>query len=690
MSAAVMEAPTSAAEGDQEQADAFSKYQGTYSPEDNKLRLYSVHRLDAELYARVRAAGFIWAPKQELFVAPMWTPARADLLLELCGEIGDEDTSLVDRAAERAERFENYSESRASDAHAARAAVEAISQHIPFGQPILVGHHSERRARKDAEKIENNMRRAVNMWETSEYWERRAAGALHHAKYKELPAVRARRIKGLESDHRKQVKYREEAQKCLAFWSREDLTLEAAISFAGGGASTLRLARKEGDREDFNQQPSAYDALSGSYPNLYAPRTLAEVVDAAKRVYPRSIAHHERWIQHYENRIAYERAMLGEQGGLFAESVDLQPGGRVLVRGEWATIVRVNKKGGKPVSVTTNARFVPVRQIEEITDYQAPAAEVAAAVASATKLPPLANYPGEGFLHMTKAEWSDIYKDYKGTRELGAGAVRPGGYRPDVKCDKAESVGRHRVRTAIRAGSLQAVFLTDDKRKDPPPAPAAPVAAPAPIPAASRDESEPHKAYTPPAPDAFDAMRAQLRQGVQVVSADQLFPTPGELADRMAEIADDETSTRPLRILDPEAGTGAILAAVSRRFGADAQRVGVEINYKLAEHLRGSTDAEIHHRDFMECGEELGLFDLVIMNPPFSQAQDIEHILHAKKFMKPGGILIAICADGPRQRDVLQPMIEQNGGTWERLPSGTFQVSGTMVSTVLMVYRYHQ
>ena len=41
-------------------------YTATYSPEDNKLRLYSSTRLDRELYARVRGAGFIYAPKQEL------------------------------------------------------------------------------------------------------------------------------------------------------------------------------------------------------------------------------------------------------------------------------------------------------------------------------------------------------------------------------------------------------------------------------------------------------------------------------------------------------------------------------------------------------------------------------------------------------------------------------------------------
>src|SRR5580765_2626408 len=177
--------------------------QATYSPEDNKLRLYSLGRLPKELYERVRAAGFIWAPKQELFVAPMWTPQREDLLLELCGEIGDEDTSLVDRAEQRAERFEDYSENRAEDAEQARAAVARIADGIPMGQPLLIGHHSERHARKDAEKIENGMRRAVKMWETSQYWQYRAAGAVRAAKYKELPAVRARRIKKIEADVRK-------------------------------------------------------------------------------------------------------------------------------------------------------------------------------------------------------------------------------------------------------------------------------------------------------------------------------------------------------------------------------------------------------------------------------------------------------------------------------------------------------
>ena len=144
-------------------------YRATYSPEDNKLRLYATARLPADVYARVRAAGFVWAPKKELFVAPMWTPEREDLAAELAGEVGDEDTSLVERQEERAERFGGYQEKRADDAERAHAAVAEIADAIPLGQPILIGHHSQRRAERDAERIESGMRKAVRMWQTAEY-----------------------------------------------------------------------------------------------------------------------------------------------------------------------------------------------------------------------------------------------------------------------------------------------------------------------------------------------------------------------------------------------------------------------------------------------------------------------------------------------------------------------------------------
>lgn len=113
----------------------------TYSPEDNKIRLYASARLDAETYAKVKAAGFTWAPKQELFVAPAWSPKREDLAIELAGELQPEQMTMAERAQAKAERLEGYAHKRHNEANAFRASAESISERFAMGQPILMGRH---------------------------------------------------------------------------------------------------------------------------------------------------------------------------------------------------------------------------------------------------------------------------------------------------------------------------------------------------------------------------------------------------------------------------------------------------------------------------------------------------------------------------------------------------------------------
>lgn len=651
----------------------------TYSPDDNKLRLYSTTRLDQTTYDRAKAAGFRWAPKQELFFAT-WTPRGEDLLIELCGEIGDEDTSLVTRAEERADRFEGYSENRARDAKQAHDAVQAIGQRFEFGQPILVGHHSERKARKDAERMQSGMRKAVKAWETSGYWQDRAEGALAHAKYLERPDVRARRIKTIEADKRKQERNKAEAEKWLRGWSKEGLTMEQANALAN--VCRLHMPRIEGDKPDFNQLPSAYDVLNNTYPSLYAPRTLEQVVERAKKAYPAQIAWADRWITHYENRLAYERAMLGQKGGIVAELVNgelqVEVGGRVLIDSAWYTVLRVNRKDGKAVSVRTNMRYVPVRGLEEIKQYEPPTAEQAQQVKDATKVGPTVNYPGEGHVHITTEQWDKVPKDYRALRKVRGGDTA-GAYRVRVACgvwlpvDQKNPNVRH---------EFHKVFITDAKRVDPPkpvadapkvPDPEQVLRAPRPKPEPVADEKA--------AMDAeMKAVKDQLKKGiaVQVVNAPQLFPTPPDLARRMVELAGVEPGER---VLEPSAGTGRILDQLP----AGCQVVAVEINATLGGRL-DATDRAVVIGDFLVCKPDTlwGRFDVVLMNPPFAKGADIEHIQHALTFLKPGGRLVAICAGGPRQAQTLRPTVESLGGTWEPLPAGTFKEEGTGVNSVLL------
>jgi hypothetical protein len=102
---------------------------------------------------------------------------------------------------------------------------------------------------------------------------------------------------------------------------------------------------------------------------------------------------------------------------------------------------------------------------------------------------------------------------------------------------------------------------------------------------------------------AFDAMRETLRNGIQVVSAPQLFPTPPDLADRLIELADIRAGHT---ILEPSAGTGALLDALQHK---PLDYIGglsvVEINPRLAEVLQAK-GYTVRCADFLACNGELG------------------------------------------------------------------------------------
>lgn len=52
-----------------------------------------------------------------------------------------------------------------------------IQSFIPMGQPILVGHHSEKRHRRDIQKIESKMDRMSEAFNKAEYYNQKAAAA---------------------------------------------------------------------------------------------------------------------------------------------------------------------------------------------------------------------------------------------------------------------------------------------------------------------------------------------------------------------------------------------------------------------------------------------------------------------------------------------------------------------------------
>ena len=63
-----------------------------------------------------------------------------------------------ERLEAKLEKRREWADKREKEAAARFAGVRRITDNIPFGQPILVGHHSERHARADQRRIDSGMR----------------------------------------------------------------------------------------------------------------------------------------------------------------------------------------------------------------------------------------------------------------------------------------------------------------------------------------------------------------------------------------------------------------------------------------------------------------------------------------------------------------------------------------------------
>lgn len=172
------------------------------------------------------------------------------------------------------------------------------------------------------------------------------------------------------------------------------------------------------------------------------------------------------------------------------------------------------------------------------------------------------------------------------------------------------------------------------------------------------------------------AKRHELGTAPRAVSAFQLFQTPADIARRLVAAAGVVPG---MRVLEPSAGLGRLLDAIP----AGCEVVAVEIAVQCASELyrQNRQGVSLRQCNFLEKEPaQLGLFDRVVMNPPFRLRADIRHILHARAFLKPGGILAALCLDTVHRREALRPLAR----TWEELPDGTFAKEGTNVATVLL------
>jgi predicted RNA methylase len=183
--------------------------------------------------------------------------------------------------------------------------------------------------------------------------------------------------------------------------------------------------------------------------------------------------------------------------------------------------------------------------------------------------------------------------------------------------------------------------------------------------------------------DAAEIVRLAVANGeILDAKAAELFETSDALADELVAYVAPKPGDC---VLEPSAGRGAIARAIRR---ACAETTVLCVEPFLTSYEALARDFEARCGDFMQLStDDLWPFDVVCMNPPFSRQQDIRHILHAAKFLKPGGRLAAIASAGVKYRDDklsrdFRAWVESHGGTIADNPEGSFAHAGTGVRTV--------
>lgn len=162
------------------------------------------------------------------------------------------------------------------------------------------------------------------------------------------------------------------------------------------------------------------------------------------------------------------------------------------------------------------------------------------------------------------------------------------------------------------------------------------------------------------------------------------FDSPAPVANRVVQLAGIRG---PMSVLEPSAGIGNIVAAAEEKgalvtgYETDAKRLHVAKD-------RCNFYGGIHLRDFLLAKPE-PTFDRVAMNPPFAKQADIAHVMHAAKFLKPGGRLVSVMSASVTFRTdartvAFRDFVEAHAGEYEKLPGGAFKESGTMVNAVIV------
>lgn len=163
----------------------------------------------------------------------------------------------------------------------------------------------------------------------------------------------------------------------------------------------------------------------------------------------------------------------------------------------------------------------------------------------------------------------------------------------------------------------------------------------------------------------------------------QFFETPTDLASKLCDMAE---ITSECTVIEPSVGKGRIADEIFKR--NPKKLTCIELNDGMEMYLKDK-GYDVHYRDFLEVDNTEITADRIVMNPPFTKQQDIDHVYKAYDCLNPDGVLVSVMSVSHTFRTnekskVFREFLEQTNAEVEILPEGTFKESGTMVNTCIV------
>lgn len=174
----------------------------------------------------------------------------------------------------------------------------------------------------------------------------------------------------------------------------------------------------------------------------------------------------------------------------------------------------------------------------------------------------------------------------------------------------------------------------------------------------------------------------------------QLFETPAALAEELAVRLNLYGLGVDDAVLEPSAGKGRLLYAIRHELVDNPRLDFCEIQPDLAAALKVDGFNQVGE-DFLKFKPE-SKYQRILMNPPFTNGQDVDHVMHAYNHcLADGGKLIAIMAPAftfreQRKYADFRELLSRNGVVPEELPEGTFKESGTGIRTIVVELNKHR